>query len=158
MEDPCLYRIRVELLEKLDEEIVETGFREVVYDKDRGIAINGHSVRLTLHTSPKGFLADGADISYLDVEVLDEQGRICPLCDSRIDFETEGEAVFLGGYNSVFLRSTFQADNIRVRAVLAGLPEAEVSWESVPVERKAISTNPSCQYDDRVHVLRIDLL
>lgn len=153
-------------------EVVAIGFDET----DRGVArdvltTTGEpaKLRLTLHTSPKGFLADGADISYLDVEVLDEQGRICPLCDSRIDFETEGEAVFLGGYNSgrfngygkedsvihqnhvfaecgnnrVFLRSTFRAGNIRVRAVLAGLPEAEVSWESVPVERKAISTNPA---------------
>lgn len=57
-------------------------------------------LKLTLHTSPKGFLADGADIAYLDVEILDQEVRLCPLCDCRIDFETEGEAAFLGGYNS----------------------------------------------------------
>ncbi|MCM1064395.1 MAG: hypothetical protein NC420_07975 [Eubacterium sp.] len=122
-------------------------------------------LRLTLHTSPKGFLADGADIAYLDVEVLDGEGRLCPLCDSRIDFVTEGEAQFLGGYNSgrfngygkadsvihqdhvyaecgnnrVFLRSTFRAGQISVKAVMEGVPAETVAWESVAVEREPLS-------------------
>ncbi len=125
-------------------------------------------LRLTLHTSPRGFLADGADIAYLDVEVMDREGRICPLCDSRIDFETEGEAEFLGGYNSgrfngygredsvihksyvyaecginrVFLRSTFRQGSVTVRAVMEGAAPEVISWESVAVERAPISLNP----------------
>ncbi len=99
---------------------------------------------LTPHTSPEGFLADGGDIAYIDVEVMDEKGCICPLCSDRIDFTVEGEAVFLGGYNSgrfaghghddsvihenhvyaecgtnrVFLRSTRKAGKIVVKAVM----------------------------------------
>ena len=125
-------------------------------------------LRMTLHTSQQGFLADGADIAYLDVEVLDSEGRLCPLCDSRIDFETKGEARFLGGYNSgrfqgfgradsvihqnyvyaecglnrVFLRSTFSAGKVSVKAVLAGVPDVVVEWESIAVERKPLSLNP----------------
>ncbi len=57
-------------------------------------------LRLTVHTGEKGLLADGSDLAYVDVEVLDESGRICPLCDKRIDFTFEGPGVFLGGYNS----------------------------------------------------------
>ena len=130
-------------------------------------------LRLTLHTSPKGFLADGADIAYLDVEVLDSEGRLCPLCDSRIDFETEGEAQFLGGYNSgrfngygredsvihqpyvyaecgnnrVFLRSTFRQGRVAVKAVMGGVPVETVAWDSVAVERKPLSLNrPNVRY------------
>ena len=43
---------------------------------------------------------DLRQIRYSDVEVVDNEGRICPLCYDRIDFEIEGEAKFLGGYNS----------------------------------------------------------
>ena len=132
-------------------------------------------LRLTLHTSPEGFLADGADIAYLDVEVLDSEGRLCPLCDSRIDFETEGEAQFLGGYNSgrfngygredsvihqsyvyaecgnnrVFLRSTFRQGKVAVKAVMAGVPAETAAWESVAVERAPLSLNePNVRYAD----------
>ena len=132
-------------------------------------------LRLTLHTSPEGFLADGADIAYLDVEVLDSEGRLCPLCDSRIDFETEGEAQFLGGYNSgrfngygredsvihqsyvyaecgnnrVFLCSTFRQGKVAVKAVMAGVPAETAAWESVAVERAPLSLNePNVRYAD----------
>lgn len=30
----------------------------------------------------------------------DSAGRVCPLCDARIDFTLDGPAQFLGGYNS----------------------------------------------------------
>ncbi|MBO5292397.1 MAG: hypothetical protein J6B10_04345 [Lachnospiraceae bacterium] len=132
-------------------------------------------LKLTLHTSPKGFLADGADIAYLDVEILDQEGRLCPLCDCRIDFETEGEAAFLGGYNSgrfngfgrqdsvihqtyvfaecgnnrVFLRSTFRPGKVTVKAQAAGLPAETISWESAAVERLPISIElPNVRYED----------
>ncbi len=58
------------------------------------------ALRLTLHTGEEGLLADGADVAYVDVEVVDDHGRVCPLCDARIEFSLEGEGVFLGGYNS----------------------------------------------------------
>ena len=57
-------------------------------------------IRLTPVTGPSGFFADGADIAFFDVAVVDDKGRVCP-CDSRrIDFTLEGPGVFLGGYNS----------------------------------------------------------
>ena len=96
------------------------------------------SIRLTPVTGPNGFLADGSDIAFFDVAVVDAQGRVCP-CDSRrIDFNLEGPAVFLGGYNSgkfgdesvihknhvfaecglnrVFIRATRKAGRITLRA------------------------------------------
>ncbi|MCD8380790.1 MAG: hypothetical protein LUC95_10875, partial [Lachnospiraceae bacterium] len=41
------------------------------------------ALRLEIHTAPDGLLADGADIAYLDVEVVDRNGRRCPLCADR---------------------------------------------------------------------------
>lgn len=55
---------------------------------------------LTAHTAPGGLLADGGDLAFFDVAVTDEEGKICPLSDRRIDFSLSGPAVFLGGYNS----------------------------------------------------------
>lgn len=118
------------------------------------------SLKLSLTTSPKGLLADGADIAYVDVQVLDIKGRICPLCDVRIDFSLDGEGIFLGGYNSgrldgpqkndsvihksyvyaecgynrVFVRSTRRAGGIRLRAAAEGLKEETITFNSIPVE------------------------
>lgn len=123
-------------------------------------------LKLTLHTSPEGHLADGADIAYIDVEVLDKDGQLCPLCSERIDFVTEGEAIFLGGYNSgrfngygredsvihqnhvyaecgnnrVFLRSTRQAGTVSVTASMEGLDSVCVKWESIAVPYEKLST------------------
>lgn len=58
------------------------------------------SVRLTPHTGAEGLLADGSDLMYFDVEVVDAQGNVCPLSYDRIDFELTGDAKFMGGYNS----------------------------------------------------------
>jgi len=69
-------------------------------------------LKLTAFTGEKGFLADGSDVAYIDIEVLDENGRICPLCDSRIDFSVEGPAEFLGGYNSGRFKGPDKDDNV----------------------------------------------
>ena len=49
LHDPALYRVHVTLLvdgQPVDEEVVETGFRKVGYDKDRGVTINDQPVWL----------------------------------------------------------------------------------------------------------------
>ena len=63
-------------------------------------ALRPAALQLTLHTAPDGLAADGADIAYVDIAVQDSAGRVCPLCDARIDFALQGPAQFLGGYNS----------------------------------------------------------
>lgn len=122
-------------------------------------------IRLTLHTGDEGFWADGVDIAYLDVEVTDREGRICPLCDKKISFSVSGEAVFLGGYNSgrfrgfghddsvihkpfvygecgtnrVFLRSTRNAGTIVVKARMENAPEEKVEFISLRKDAEALS-------------------
>ena len=69
-------------------------------------------IRLRAHTAPGGWKADGTDIAYVDVAVTDAQGRVCPLCDARIDFQWEGPAVFLGGYNSGRFQGNGRDDSV----------------------------------------------
>lgn len=114
---------------------------------------------LSLKTSPKGLLADGADVAYIDLKVTDYLGRICPLCEERIDFTLEGEGVFLGGYNSgrfngpnrndsvihqnhlyaecgynrVFVRSTRKSGHIRLTATMKGIEPVSIEFDSIPV-------------------------
>ena len=58
------------------------------------------TVRLTPHTGAEGLLADGSDLMYFDVEVIDAEGNVCPLSYDKINFKLEGDAQFMGGYNS----------------------------------------------------------
>jgi beta-galactosidase len=136
-------------------DVTEQGYIEAKgYDFDGNI-VTSHKIetvsepaqiRLTPHTGCDGFIADGADLMYFDIEILDKEGRICPLCYDRIDFKADG-AVFLGGYNSgkfngfgkedsvihqthvyaecgknrVFLRSLKSAGDVKLTATLGGL-------------------------------------
>ena len=54
-------------------------------------------VKLTLHTSPQGYYADGADFVLVDVEVVDAQGRRCPTSNAMIHFTLDGPAEWRGG-------------------------------------------------------------
>lgn len=127
-------------------------------------AIEPHCIKLTPYTGSQGLLADGADIAYFDVEVLDANGHICPLCFDKIDFTLEGEAEFLGGYNSgryngygkedsvihkpyvyaecgtnrVFIRSTNHYGEILLKAKMEKLPEAVVKITSKSVATTAL--------------------
>lgn len=70
------------------------------------------ALRLRAVTGEAGFLADGVDAAFLDVEVVDEEGRVCPLCDSKITFMVEGPAEFMGGYNSGRFRGPGRDDSV----------------------------------------------
>lgn len=111
------------------------------------------ALKLTPHTGPKGLLADGADIAFFDVEVVDAQGNRCPLDESRVDFEISGPAIWRGGVNvwkekstnnpyiltecginRVFIRSTFEPGAITLTAKREGLPPATVRLDAKPFE------------------------
>lgn len=132
-----------------------------------------HNIKLTIHTGKNGFIADGSDIAFLDVEVTDENGEVCPLCFDRIDFSVEGNAVFLGGYNSgkydgygksdsvihknyvfaecgtnrVFLRSLTQGGHIKLTAKMHGIAESAAEFDSVSADTSALSPQEINMYD-----------
>ena len=102
-------------------DVTESGAAEVIGLDEEGREICRDRVetagapaalRLTLHTAPGGWQADGRDLCYGDIEVTDGQGRICPLAEMRIDFRLEGPAVWLGGYNSGRFNGNGREDNV----------------------------------------------
>ena len=54
-------------------------------------------LQLTAIENPEGTKADGADMVLFQVEVLDRQGRRCPLDNRLVQFELTGEANWIGG-------------------------------------------------------------
>lgn len=123
------------------------------------------AIRLTPVTAPGGWRADGRDLAAVDVEIVDAEGRVCPLDDRLIRFRTEGPAVFLGGYNSgrfngngrndsvirkpfvyaecgmnrVLLRAAEESGEIRLTALAEGLPEAGVTLRTVPADLRKLT-------------------
>ncbi|MDO5398312.1 MAG: hypothetical protein Q4G33_10320, partial [bacterium] len=117
-------------------------------------------INMNVHTAPDGLRADGNDVAYIDIDITDNDGNICPLCFDRIDFSLSGKGVFLGGYNSgkfdgygnesvihksylyaecgknrVFIRSTEAAGKIKLKAQMGNL-QSEIEFESnaVPLD------------------------
>ena len=112
-------------------------------------------LKLTPHTSPDGLQADGSDVAFFDVEVVDAQGRRCPTDEARVDFNLAGPAIWRGGYNSgtpnsvnklylntecginrVAIRSTLTPGSITLTATRPRLEPATVTIESHGVKIK----------------------
>jgi beta-galactosidase len=110
-------------------------------------------LKLTVHTGPGGLQADGSDVAFYDVEVVDARGRRCPTDEARVDFKLEGPAIWRGGYNSgrinsvnnpwldtecginrVAIRSTLTPGTVTLTATRPGLEPATVKIESQPAE------------------------
>jgi beta-galactosidase len=110
------------------------------------------AIKLTPHKGPNGFQADGSDVVFFDVEVVDAQGRRCPTDEARVDFKLDGPAIWRGGYNSgiphsvnnlylltedginrVSIRSTLKPGAITLTATREGLAPATVEVQSNPV-------------------------
>ncbi|KAL5342286.1 beta-galactosidase [Aspergillus crustosus] len=113
------------------------------------------AVRLTPRTSPGGFVANGADIAIVDVEVVDKYNQRVPIALNKIDFELSGEATWRGGLargpdnyilsetlpvengvNRVLLRSTTKAGKITLRAKSNGLKSASISLSTRRIDVK----------------------
>ena len=87
-----------------------------------------YELRLTAMQNPLGTKADGADMVLYQVEVVDQQGRRCPLDDRKIHFELWGEGQWIGGIgtgfdlpvdcgiNRVLVRTTTNAGEIHLSA------------------------------------------
>ena len=100
-----------------------------------------YRLKLTTIENPEGMKADGADMAIIQVEVVDRQGRRCPLDDRLINFTLMGEGRWTGGIatgradnyvgamalpvecgvNRVLVRSTVNAGTITVYASAEGL-------------------------------------
>ncbi len=75
---------------------------EVVAEHEIKTAGEAVTIKMTPVTGPDGLRADGSDYLYVDVQVVDEEGNVCPLDERKITFSINDEtkAKFHGGYNS----------------------------------------------------------
>lgn len=122
------------------------------------------AIRLTAHTAQGGFLADGADIALVDIEVVDAKGNRCPTALNLIDFTITGEGEWRGGIaqgennyilskslpvengiNRVLVRSTNKPGKIFLKATSDNLKSAEIelSTKSFQVENGLSAMIPS---------------
>ncbi len=98
-----------------------------------------YQLKLTAIQNPEGFKADGADMALVQVEVLDRQGRRCPLDDSMIHFTLYGEGQWIGGIgtrnNNEYLKDNEKKDpNLLDSANKKNLSDNYVGAMSLPVE------------------------
>jgi beta-galactosidase len=114
------------------------------------------ALRMTPMVNPNGGLrADGSDILLIDVEAVDARGVRCPNFQQRVDFETSGNGIWRGGYNSgktnsinntyldlecginrVAVRATRTPGKITVKAFCKGLKPASLTVRSSPFKTK----------------------
>jgi len=111
-------------------------------------------LRLKAITNPDGVKADGADMVLVEVEVVDKQGRRCPLDNSMVNFQLWGEARWIGGIatrnNAQFSVSTSQSEkdpSLLDSANKRNLSDNYVGHMSLPVEcgvnRVLVRTTPN---------------
>ena len=112
-----------------------------------------HHLKLTRMANPAGSFADGHDIVIVQVEVVDADGQRCPLANDMVDFALEGPAEWRGGIaqgpdnysfatslpvecgiTRVLVRSTTEADEVKLTATAKELGTATESWTTIPVE------------------------
>lgn len=110
------------------------------------------AIRLTAHTGPAGFRADGSDAALVDFEVVDKDGHRCPTDEARVDFTIMGPAVWRGGLNSavpnstnnlylntecginrIAIRSTLAPGEITLTASRQGIAPATIRLKAQPV-------------------------
>lgn len=111
------------------------------------------AIKLTPYVSPTGLKADGEDVAFFDVEVVDDKGERCPTDEARVDFKLEGPAIWRGGYDSgvtnstnntylltecginrVAIRTTREAGKITLTATRDGLKAGTATVESQAVK------------------------
>lgn len=98
----------------------ETGNLKVVAYRDGEIVAEdevrtaGEPAAIVLEADRNEIKADGEDLSFVTVRLVDASGNFCPLADNRIDFSVSGagvlEAVGNGDQTSV---EQFQDDHIK---------------------------------------------
>ena len=130
----------------------EPGMVEAVAWKDgkavrrKTIRTAGSPAQVRLTPDRREIAADGRDLSYVTVEILDKDGNLCPDADNLVKFEVKGSGFIAGVDNGsqtsmerfkdnkrkafygkcmLVVQNNGKAGRISVRAVAEGLKEAE---------------------------------
>ncbi len=84
-------------------------------------------LRLKAIENPEGTKADGADMVLFEVEVVDKEGRRCPLDDRQVSFSLWGEAQWIGGIGTRHNKEMQRPDENRPAGLLDAAATKNVS-------------------------------
>ncbi|MGY5356171.1 glycoside hydrolase family 2 protein [Wenyingzhuangia sp. IMCC45467] len=117
-----------------------------------------YKLKLSSIINPAGVFANGNDYAMVQVEVVDKEGNRCPTALNKVDFKVKGEGVFVGGIaqgpdnyigastipvecgvNRVFIKSTQQAGEIKIKVSSNGLKSDDLSIETKKVDINELS-------------------
>lgn len=135
----------------------EPGTLEAVSRKDgeevlrRQIKTAGEPARIILEADRDRISADGRDLSFITVRILDEEGNLVPDADNLVNFDIEGPGFIAGvdnGYQAsmepfkadyrkafngmclAIIQSKAEAGTISLKASAEGLEEASLTIKS----------------------------
>ena len=130
----------------------------VAYDKDgkavaeKEMHTAGKPYAIRLEADRKEITADGKDLSFVTVSVVDKDGNLCPLADNEIKFKVKGKGYYRAGANgnpaslesfqrpqmkvfsgmmAAIVSSTEEAGKIVLEASSKGLKKAQLEIVSV---------------------------
>ena len=130
----------------------------VAYDKDgkavaeKEMHTAGKPYAIRLEADRKEITADGKDLSFVTVSVVDKDGNLCPLADNEIKFKVKGKGYYRAGANgnpaslesfqrpqmkvfsgmmTAIVSSTEEAGKIVLEASSKGLKKAQLEIVSV---------------------------
>lgn len=114
-----------------DQVAFEPGILEAVADDGSRYQIETagepYELKLTATENPEGMMADGADMTLFEVEVVDNQGRRCPLDDRMIHFELWGEGKWIGGIGTRNNKDMQRPDDKRPSGLLDAAATKNIS-------------------------------
>ncbi|MBQ6916487.1 MAG: DUF4982 domain-containing protein [Prevotella sp.] len=109
----------------------ESGVLEAVADDGSSYKLETagepYQLKLTAIENPEGTKADGADMALIEIEVVDKQGRRCPLDDRMIHFELWGEGKWIGGIGTRNNKAMQRPDENRPSGLLDAAATKNVS-------------------------------
>ncbi|NIJ45907.1 beta-galactosidase [Wenyingzhuangia heitensis] len=124
------------------------GYKNGKIVKEEQIFTAGKPAKVSLSVDRKEIAADGSDLSYVTVKVLDKNGNLCPDADNLVQFSLRGEGEIVGVDNGnqislepfqakqrkafsgmclAIIKSTKKAGKIKLTANSKGLKRSTVS-------------------------------
>ena len=122
---------------------------KVVVEKE--IHTAGEPAQIRLSADRTEIQADGADLSFITVEIVDKEGNLCPNADNLVNFDVQGAAFIAGVDNGnqtsmesfkaphrkafygkclVVLQNNGERGNIQLNAVSEGLEKAMLNIQA----------------------------
>ena len=135
-------------------EIKAVGFKDGKPVSTNIVRTAGAPARLELSADRSEIAADGADLSFVEVRLVDENGVLCPESDLMIKAKLEGEGALLGiGNGSAFNHEPFKGNRVKTfhglcRVIVKskkqpGTIQLNITADSIEGDTIAIKTLPT---------------